>query len=666
VSLPGRIPAYLVYERTHHSPLALGMVTAAAVAHDGGALAECIDFEAPFHPSAASLARAMRTRGPGIVLFSHYVWNSAYHLHVAKAIKAQCPECVTVHGGPHVPATDDACREFMRQHPEVDIAVRAEGEAAMCDLLSSIASSGLARWNDGLAQVPGLTYRADPSEWVRTTDRARQQDLATFPSPYLTGLFERHTSPSWMAAIVETNRGCPYGCTFCDWGSSTLQKIRIFDLERVKDEIDWIAKRRVEIIWIADANFGILDRDILIGEHIARARERYRFPRQVVVNYAKNATARVTEIVRILSRAGLAAEGILSLQTTDQTTLRNVKRSNIKTDRYVALLDSFRAERLPVSTDLLLGLPGATRDTFRVDLQFCFDHGVSVKVYHVQILPNSQMADPEYQRVHGLVTDARNYVLRTGTASESDLAWMRKLFSAYQLFVEVGLLKYVLYFLQAEYGVRAVKVIEAVLGGLSKHRTLLARLGHVVRILHRSQRVETGALRYSSRVLFTDWRALYSDFGHFLEDTIGIPRDSRLQAVLDTQVALMPSAGRRSPRTFPLEHDVAAYFKDLAIGRTASSLGTSAGRSLKTYPPGHLTVSDPHRLCWFPHELLLLYDTHRVHFELQSELLWDESVPRFFFRPDRWSVQGAFTMAARVLIEMVRHRRIRSARAMHE
>ena len=33
--------------------------------------------------------------------------------------------------------------------------------------------------------------------------------------------------------MLESNRGCPYGCTFCDWGSATLSKVRNFDLDRV-------------------------------------------------------------------------------------------------------------------------------------------------------------------------------------------------------------------------------------------------------------------------------------------------------------------------------------------------------------------------------------------------------------------------------------------------
>jgi len=37
---------------------------------------------------------------------------------------------------------------------------------------------------------------------------------------------------------IETNRGCPHKCTFCDWGTLTYTKVRHFDLKRVEDDID--------------------------------------------------------------------------------------------------------------------------------------------------------------------------------------------------------------------------------------------------------------------------------------------------------------------------------------------------------------------------------------------------------------------------------------------
>ena len=74
--------------------------------------------------------------------------------------------------------------------------------------------------------------------------RFRQPD--EIPSPYLQGVFDSYGEVS--AAIIESNRGCPFGCTFCDWGSATQQKVRKFDVQRVRDEITWLAQRKVRIL----------------------------------------------------------------------------------------------------------------------------------------------------------------------------------------------------------------------------------------------------------------------------------------------------------------------------------------------------------------------------------------------------------------------------------
>ena len=46
------------------------------------------------------------------------------------------------------------------------------------------------------------------------------------------------------SAIIETNRGCPYACTFCDSQEALYyNKIAKFDLERVYAELDWVLEK---------------------------------------------------------------------------------------------------------------------------------------------------------------------------------------------------------------------------------------------------------------------------------------------------------------------------------------------------------------------------------------------------------------------------------------
>ena len=54
----------------------------------------------------------------------------------------------------------------------------------------------------------------------------------------------------------ETNRGCPFSCTFCDWGSATASKVYQFGMDGLHDEIGWMSRQRIGFVFCCDANFG--------------------------------------------------------------------------------------------------------------------------------------------------------------------------------------------------------------------------------------------------------------------------------------------------------------------------------------------------------------------------------------------------------------------------
>src|SRR5690606_28665892 len=151
------------------------------------------------------------------------------------------------------------------------------------------------------------------------------------------------------------NRGCPYGCTYCDWGSATLQKVTKFPAERVIAEIEYIARNKAETLFIADANFGMLEQDIEIASALGRMKARYGYPSRVFLNFAKNGGRRLMSVIRILHRGGLLPTGIIALQTTDPIVLRKIARDNIRTESYKKLMNFFNAEQIPMATDLMVG-----------------------------------------------------------------------------------------------------------------------------------------------------------------------------------------------------------------------------------------------------------------------------------------------------------------------
>ena len=85
------------------------------------------------------------------------------------------------------------------------------------------------------------------------------------PSPYLTGVFDdiiANNEGYVFNGTLETNRGCPFACTFCDWGGVARSKISKLEDSLVNETIEYILKfKSVKRLEILDANFGIFERD---------------------------------------------------------------------------------------------------------------------------------------------------------------------------------------------------------------------------------------------------------------------------------------------------------------------------------------------------------------------------------------------------------------------
>ena len=363
----------------------------------------------PVDDAVASLA------GADIVGFSSYVWNGNRSLAIARALKAARPETLIVFGGPQVP--DDA-ETFLVANPFIDIGCHGEGEQTFADIAERYPDRS---WDD----VPGVSFLDGAGRFVTVPKRDRMADLSLVPSPFLTGLFdplmEAHPSTRWRTAW-ETNRGCPFKCTFCDWGSAIAAKVNRFELDRVFEEAEWIAAKRIEYIFLADANFGILPRDIEIAEAIAAAGSRHGYPKQVFVQQTKNATERAYATVKLLADAGMATEMNISIQSTTPEVLEAIKRQNISLETYAELQRRFVHDGIPTYVDLIVGLPAETLPTFKESVSRVAESGQHhrVQFHNLSILPNAEMGDPEYQAKYGLKTVTSEIINNHAPPTPSD------------------------------------------------------------------------------------------------------------------------------------------------------------------------------------------------------------------------------------------------------
>lgn len=351
-----------------------------------------------------------------IVGFSTYVWNLRQNLAVARELKRLRPDRIIVFGGPQVPARAEA---FLRENPFVDVACHGEAEAVFLDLLEA---AGGRSWS----RVPSTSHIARDGRFVSTPSAPRTRDLGRFPSPYLKGVFDdlMQAAPGrrWLG-MWETNRGCPYSCAYCDWGSAVASKVHRFEMDRLAAEMEWFAMNDIHYLYICDANFGILPRDVEIARRLVETYERHDAFVSISIQNAKNQVERTYEIQKVFmdSRSATFAVNI-AMQGVAEQTLKAIRRDNIPLEKFLKLQQDFRREGLETYTDMIVGLPGETYDSFADGLDQIIRNGQHnrIECYNCSILVNAEMGDPAYQAQYGLRTTATRIVYQYDAVSERD------------------------------------------------------------------------------------------------------------------------------------------------------------------------------------------------------------------------------------------------------
>ena len=323
-----------------------------------------------------------------IIAFSTYVWNKNYNYELAKRIKEKNPNCIIVFGGPELPITN---KKIFKNLPFIDVVVKSEGEVIFKNFLETVDNK------DNWLNVKGLLIN-DNGTSINTGDSERINELDDIPSPYLTGIFDKliaeNKDVEWNATI-ETNRGCPYACTFCDWGSLTYNKIKKFNLERVFAELEWVGKNKCGFVTITDANFGVfVERDGQIADKLLEIQKEYGYPNSFSITWAKDQKPEVFDIVFKLIKSPKFNQGLtVSVQSMNLDVLENVKRKNLdqhKIDNIFSLCDK---HNVPVYTEVILGLPGETVETWKEGLYKIMRAGnhTGINILQAQLLENAEM-----------------------------------------------------------------------------------------------------------------------------------------------------------------------------------------------------------------------------------------------------------------------------------
>lgn len=349
---------------------------------------------------AAELATA------DVLGLSLYTWNQRYAVDVARRARARHPALCVIAGGPSVPRRPAAAAAFLAAHPWIDALVLGEGERAFVEVVHAV------RAGAPLGALAGVVVRG-AREAIRIgppRPRLAGDAFAGVGSPYLDGTFEELIARGEIspigAAVLETNRGCPFACTFCDWGQATQSKVHELPLERVLAELGWLAERGVPYLYLVDANFGIRRRDEDLVREIGALARAHHAPRFVFFHLTKNATARNLRTVEILRDHDVATQVALSMQDFDAEVLRAIKRDNIRAADALELRERCHTRGIPTLNELLLGLPAQTPASIRTSVAAAITPfpDDSFFLYPTRILDNAELAEPDYRARYGIET----------------------------------------------------------------------------------------------------------------------------------------------------------------------------------------------------------------------------------------------------------------------
>lgn len=338
---------------------------------------------------------------PFLIGFSCYVWNYEYNKVLAKRIKEENPRCIIVFGGHQVSRESD-----ILSADYVDYCIFGEGEEVFRQLLVCISEG------EEVKAIPNIAYKNKTGFVFTETQKA---DIPERISPYLKGYFDDLVKSEELefSAILETNRGCPNKCAFCDWGNEKA-KVKNYDIETVKAEIDWMSENKIEYCYCADANFGLFERDEEIVEYLIEKHNHNGYPQKFQATYSKNNSEKVFRINKRLNDVGMSKGATLSFQSLHQHVLDNIYRTNMPLSSFHKLMSLYNKNGIGAYSEVILGLPGETYESFRDGIEQLLECGqhMSINFFNCEILVNSIMSDKAYMEKYGIeyaVTEQHQY-----------------------------------------------------------------------------------------------------------------------------------------------------------------------------------------------------------------------------------------------------------------
>lgn len=304
--------------------------------------------------SAKDITRIISGWQPDIVGITTTTFTLIDVLLVVQAVKRVDKSIYVCLGGPHV---DIYPVETMRL-PNVDFAIRGEGEIAFLDLVNALESG------QDLRSVKNLLFKED-GEVVINERRPRITDLDSLPFPAreLTPWQKYNSvlSPHRPMTNLLTQKGCPYNCIFCY--RHTGKRLYQRSPKSIVDEMEQCQHLGIEEIMFVDDTFTIPPRRVLdiCNEILARGL-------RITWDARARADNLTEELVVMMKKAGCQRLYIGVEAGTDKS-LR-ILRKNITLEQIRRAFKITRRVGMTTVGYFMIASPGETKEDVLKTIEF--------------------------------------------------------------------------------------------------------------------------------------------------------------------------------------------------------------------------------------------------------------------------------------------------------
>jgi len=344
---------------------------------------------------------------PDVLGLSQYCWNSELNLYFARLTKEVNPDCLVVAGGPNLDLSSSLRTEFLRKEKYVDICISHDGEIPFSEIVKRLIR-GETPSEIREKPVPG-SYALHPEshEFIESSEPApRLKSLDILGTPYADGVFDEFLDDGFHP-FLQTHRGCPFKCTFCHTSDPYYSKMLFLSTDNFRRDMEYLGKRFAGrdniVLYLANTNMSLFREDFEIAHVIREIQDKYNWPRIFNVNSGKNPQKLFDMLSIIDFQPGIA------IQTLTPLVLKNIKRKNIPFEEFISFQEKvFRKTGQTSSTELILCLPGETKDSFLETVRATMNSGIqNIVIYTLMNLKGTPIATEESAKRYGHVVRSR-------------------------------------------------------------------------------------------------------------------------------------------------------------------------------------------------------------------------------------------------------------------